>query len=383
MTTQTKQSPLYNQEELKHLSNLLTDKIDELFQYFNIEARQTSKMYICKCPIHNGDNESAFNIYPYGDSYRGNWKCRTHKCETVFMGSILGLVRGLLSSRTYSWTKSGDEIVSFNETIQFVEKFLSSDSKPEIKPKNVDKLKFNSVVSTISKKLQVNTIGIPKAKVKQLLKYPCNYFIDRGFSQEVLNKYDVGLCLTKGKEMYCRAVVPVYDPEYKLMVGCTGRSIFDKCENCKCYHNSGNACPDIKVKYKYAKWKHNFDFKTQNNLYNYWFAKDYIKQTGIAILVEGPGNVWKLEENGLHNSVALFGSVLSDQQKTLLDLAGAMTLIILTDNDLAGETAKKQIINKCSKTHKIFCPKISKNDVADMSNEEIEQEIKSYIRKIL
>ena len=67
----------------------------------------------------------------------------------------------------------------------------------------------------------------------------------------------------------------------------------------------------------------------------------------------------------------------------LLDLAGAMTLVLLTDNDPAGETAKKQITNKCSKTHKIFSPKISKNDVADMSNKEIEEEIKAYLRKIL
>ena len=382
MTT-TIQSPLYNQEELKYLSDILTDKIDELFEYFNIEARQTSKMYICKCPIHNGDNESAFNIYPYGESYRGNWKCRTHKCEQVFMGSILGFVRGLLSNRKHGWTKNGDDVVSFGETIKFVEKFLSSDEKPVLKLKNTDKVKFNNVVSTISKKINTNKIGVPKTKVRQLLQYPCNYFIDRGFSTQILDKYDVGLCLTKGKEMYCRAVVPVYDADYKLMIGCTGRSIFDKCENCKCHHNSGNPCPDPKVRYKYAKWKHNFEFKSQENLYNYWFAKEHIKTSGVAILVESPGNVWKLEENGIHNSVALFGSVLSDQQKMLLDLAGAMTLVLLTDNDPAGETAKKQITNKCSKTHKIFSTKISKNDVADMSNKEIEEEIKAYLRKIL
>ncbi|NDC71851.1 MAG: hypothetical protein EBZ62_00150, partial [Sphingobacteriia bacterium] len=36
-----------------------------------------------------------------------------------------------------------------------------------------------------------------------------------------------------------------------------------------------------------------------------------------AIIVESPGNVWRLEENGIHNSVALFGSSLSDRQTDL------------------------------------------------------------------
>jgi len=383
MTTIMNKSRLYNQDDIKNMSDLLCEKIEELFEYFQIEYRQTSKMLISTCPIHEGDNPSAFNIYPYGESYRGNWKCRTHKCEETFKSSIIGFVRGLLSKNKYGWKENGDKTATFYETLQFIEKFLANDNPEILKPKNTEKSKFARIVTNITSDTKKKVIGVPREKVRKLLSFPCDYYIDRGYTQKILDKYDVGVCLSKGKEMYNRIVVPIYDNDYKLMIGCTGRSIFEKCENCRSHHDSGNPCPEINNRYKYSKWKHNYDFKSQENLYNYWFAKDHIKSTGIAILVEGPGNVWRLEENDIHNSVAMFGSVLSDKQKLLLDLAGAMTLIILTDNDGAGETAKKQIANKCSKTYRIFCPKITKNDVGDMTPEEIQIQIKDYIGKIL
>jgi hypothetical protein len=45
-----------------------------------------------------------------------------------------------------------------------------------------------------------------------------------------LEDYDVGYCDNPAKPMYERAVVPIYDNEHKYIVGCTGRSIFEKCE---------------------------------------------------------------------------------------------------------------------------------------------------------
>jgi DNA primase len=117
-------------------------------------------------------------------------------------------------------------------------------------------------------------------------------------------------------------------------------------------------------------------------LYNFWFAKEHILETGSVILVESPGNVWKLEENGIHNSVGLFGCSLSDRQKLILDSSGAMNIIILTDNDDAGKKAAEQIQNKCSKTYNILIPKISKNDIGEMTSDEITIEIKNYLEQI-
>ena len=387
--SQTKKYRSYSQEELHKLGGMICDNIEELLELFNIEYRKTSKMIISCCPIHGGDNPSAFNIYPYGENYRGNWKCRTHHCEEIFRPSIIGMVRGLLSHKNEGWQKKGDQIVSFNDTMVFIENFLNRELDQDYtNEENYEYKQFNQLVQTIKKtgpeEVAENKIIkiIPRNVVRKLLQIPAKYYIDRGYDPAILDKYDIGLCLSKGKEMFGRVVAPIYDNDYTTMIGCTGRSVFDKCENCKSYHNQAYKCPDKNNQWKYSKWKHSFNFKSQSCLYNYWFAKQYIQETGKVILVESPGNVWRLEENGIHNSVAMFGSNLSDKQLSLLDSAGAMTIIILTDNDQAGMDAQKTILNKCQKTHRIFSPKISKNDVGDMTKDEIQREIIDYLRKI-
>lgn len=105
-------------------------------------------------------------------------------------------------------------------------------------------------------------------------------------------------------------------------------------------------------------------------------------ESNIAIIVESPGNVWRLEENGIHNSVAIFGSSLSDRQKVILDSSGAMSLVILTDNDEAGRKAADQIKKKCQNTYKIYIPEINASDVGEMNSDQINQEIKPLLEKL-
>ena len=195
--------------------------------------------------------------------------------------------------------------------------------------------------------------------------------MSRGFNKSILENYDVGECKSQTKEMANRAVVPIYDNDHKIMIGCTGRSIFEKCNNCKGYHNPEHDCPSAEEVWKYSKWRHSAGFKTQECLYNLWFAKESIKNTGTVILVESPGNVWKLEENGIHNSVALFGSNLTDRQKMILDTSGAMKIIVIMDSDDAGKKARAIIDQKCSRTYNIEHKYLAKNDLAEMTNDEI------------
>ena len=70
-----------------------------------------------------------------------------------------------------------------------------------------------------------------------------------------LNKYDVGLCTNPQRPMYNRVVAPIYDTEYKTMVGCTGRSIFEACPKCGTYHNPQRDCPSPEKQWLYSKWK--------------------------------------------------------------------------------------------------------------------------------
>ena len=383
----TRKYRLNDQAKLKIVCDELCDRIEDLLDYFDLEYKTSSKMISMSCPIHGGDNIGAINLYVQGDSYRGNWKCRTHNCEHVFKGSILGFIRGILSNQKYHWSKEGDTTCSFQEAVEFATRFLNknlSDIKVSQETKN--KQQFANIINNIANKpINLNTDKLSsttREMVRKSLTIPPKYFIDRGFSASILDKYDVGLCDKVGKEMYQRVVVPIYDNEYRYMVGCTGRSIFEKCASCQVYHNPTNSCAKDSEKYLYSKWKHSINFKSQNHLYNLWFAQKFIIDSGYAIIVESPGNVWRLEETGIHNSVAIFGSSLSDRQKMLLDGSGAMTLVILTDNDEAGKKAAEQIKQKCQNTYRIIIPQISKNDIADMSEHEIKNEIIPLLESI-
>lgn len=381
-TAQKKFRSNNDQYKLKVLGDKLCDKIEDIFNHFDIDYRHNGKLYSMCCPIHNGDNQSALNIYPEGEIYRGNWKCRTHGCEEIFKGSIIGFIRGILSNQKYKWQKKGDETCTFAETIKWCEEFINLQVNDiVVSQAEKEKKKFISALSPIIQKNSDTNQKIIREHIVNSLKIPAQYYIDRGYSVDILKKYDVGLCHNPKKEMHNRVVVPVYDTEFKYMIGCTGRSIYTKCNKCDSYHIE--QCPEEFNLHKHSKWKHNTGFKTQDHLYNMWFAKKYIANTGYVILVESPGNVWRLEENNIHNSVAIFGTNLSAQQKLLLDASGAMTIFVIMDNDEAGAKAAQNIYNKCHKTYKIHNILISKNDIGEMDNKEIKEEIIDKIKELI
>lgn len=383
MKTMKKKYRSHDQRKLKILSDRICDNIDSLLLYFNVEFKAYAKMITMSCPIHGGDNNSALNLYPEGDKYRGNWKCRTHHCEEIFKSSIIGFIRGVLSHNEYGWTKDGDEMVSFNDALVFAQDFVNQRLDDiKIDKKVVEKTNFINTVNYINSTVYKTSNAIDRKKIQKSLSIPSQYFLNRGYSEQILKKYDVGDCLTDGKEMFGRSVVPVFDMDYKYMVGCTGRSVYEKCAKCSSYHQINHECPNNNESWLMSKWRHSKDFKTQEYLYNYWFAKEHILKSHCAILVESPGNVWRLEEAGIHNSVAIFGSSLSDKQKILLDMSGALSLILIMDNDDAGKKAAETIKKKCHKTYNIYNINITDADIGEMSIERIQQEIMPQIQKI-
>lgn len=380
ITKKMNKSTSIDQNKIKIVCDKVCDRIEDLLSHFNLEYKDNGRFMTMACPIHSGDNDSALNLYYTGDNYRGNWKCRTHHCEEIFKGSIIGFIRGVLSNNKYNWHKHGDSACSFQEALDFATNFLNLSLK-DIKVSKAAKDKSSFINNTkilINSNTTIQSI-ISRNTVRKNLSIPSKYFIDRGFSKEILDKYDVGDCISQNKEMSNRAVVPVYDQSYSTMIGCTGRSIFNKCDTCKAYHDLKDNCPSEENAWKMSKWKHSSGFKTQDSLYNFWFAQEHIKSSGSVILVESPGNVWKLEENNIHNSVALFGSNISDRQKTLLDMSGAMNIIVIMDNDDAGKKARTIIDNKCSRTYNIKHIHINKNDIAELSSLEISNQIGRYI----
>ena len=375
--TKTFRSKYQDQGKLNKLAQIVVENIGDIYDYFDAKNHRGAKVHFSTCFIHGGDNTSALNLY-YDADFRVHYKCRTHACEKYFGTSVLSMIRGGLSHTEHGWVINGDKTVTFDQTVEFLlnrYKLKFWDIKGSETAGN-NNHEFCKVISALSDD-KIKKSKMTRTYYRSKVEIPSHYYLKRGFSIEVLDDYDVGTCKTFGKPLYNRAIVPVYDHNGETIIGFTGRSIFEKCGECRHFHDPNKNC------HVFPKWRHTNGFQKEKILYNYNRAKEHILESGVIILVESPGNVWRLEESGVHNSVALFGVDLSIQQKRLIDESGALTIILIMDNDdnQTGQEGAKKIKEQCEKTYRVYTLDISKNDIGEMSTNEVTEDIKPWIDK--
>jgi len=223
-------------KQLHALSQKFAGKATDFFDLFDLEHTVHYNRIAGPCPVHGGDNIGALSFFTEGESTVGNWCCWTHHCEDDYTNSALGFARGVLSNQ---YGRS----VSFKETIDFVCKFLKCSLDTLDISDNLERDRFIKIASDNDEKTVVKTKVLRRA-VRQSLKYPAEYFINRGYTEETLNKFDVGICINKKKPMYGRVVVPVYDDGHHYMIGCLGRTIQPQCSKCNLFHHP---CPSTKM----------------------------------------------------------------------------------------------------------------------------------------
>ena len=365
------------QFNLDQLNDYLCENIDEVIEKFDIELRNAGSFYAGACPIHGGDNRTAFNLFVNGHTRIGNWICHTHHCEKYFVNNTIGFLRGVFSHRQLNWSRSGDKVFSFKETLDVIKTVLKID---KINSTNNKKSNDNVYHTLSAVKEKVQTVW-SKAAVRNKLLIPSPYFLSRGYSEFILNRYDVGDSKIESGLFSNRAVVPIYNECGKEIVGFTGRTKLPKCNLCNSYHGKQQKCnPDIQI----SKWCNSKGFSKKDYLYNYHFAKDHIRNSGVAILVEGPADVWRLEEAGIHNSLAIFGSSLTDSQQIMLEGSGALCLVLLFDTDSAGTKAKEKVSLLLSRMFNIINPKFPEGykDIGEMNIEETKKFLVPVLEKL-
>lgn len=77
-------------------------------------------------------------------------------------------------------------------------------------------------------------------------------------------------------------------------------------------------------------------FLKGEHLYGLYQAKDMIRRTGVAILVEGFLDVAKCFKHGVMNACSPMGTSITKEQCLLLKRAGARKVILMDDGDKAG-----------------------------------------------
>lgn len=330
-------------ERLDYLANLTLDKLEQLLDFFTIKYQNLGGRIFGACPIHNGRNPHAFNIYVNS----GIWQCFTRHCEQKKGKTLIGLVRALLSRDLDKKFISNEELIEF--LLKFTQANLSGlRNDPYYKDKKSFAAEFNKTKKIVKGRTDRNYI-------RSKLVIPAEYYIKRGYSTEVLNEFDVGLCVNEMMPLFKRVVVPIYDKN-DLMIGCTARA-------------TDNSNP---------KWQDSANLPKTELLYNFWRASEVIKEKDNIIIVESPGNLWRLWEAGFKNSISLLGSSMSAAQFDMINSLGISRITTIMDGDKAGEEGAASIENMAKKLYKVIQVKLAEspfsghNDIGELSIAEVQ-----------
>jgi len=354
-----------------YYNQLVAENLETFLEYFQIEYSKSGNAYNFVCPFHeDADSENGFGIY--NNKTFLVCYCRTN-CEKNIKKDATTFIKRLLS-------RTND--TSYSETVRFISGLLDKNLPEEaVESINPEKASF---ISAFEEKMEEQAItNLTREDIRSRLLIPAQYMLNRGFSSQVLNEYDVGLCVTKGKRFYNRIVIPCYDESGNKYVGCTTRSPYEKCTQCKYYHPTNKKCPITKWdKFSASKWLH-ADLKTQTILFNTWKAKDEIRKTRKAIITEGPLDSIRLASMGIKNSLAIFGNCLKDGQAQILDSLGVMDLIVLLDNDSAGQQGAKEIKEKYGRFYRLYFPNLKDiKDVGEIQTDKETEDIKALLAQI-
>lgn len=315
---------------IQHLPKILTN--------LGIEYIDRKDRLAFACPIHGSDTSESLTIYLNGNTRVGNFVCWSHHCEETIGDSCVELLKYIIEQR------KGISF-SYKDTLDIICELAQSD------------ISLTPIVE-IEKNIEEEAVDITSCKTKialnDTLSFPAKYFIQRGFSKEILDYFNVGFCNTRGQEMFMRSVVPIFDISEKYVLGLVGRSINEQCPVCKKYHYSKNRCPDEKAAKFYNKWINSRGFYSGG--YFYGLCKNFraISNREAVVLVEGAGDCWRLKEAGCDVGLGLFGDKITFTQYNILKCLGVKDVIIATDSDEPGAEARYRIRNKLIKDFNVF-----------------------------
>lgn len=189
-----------------------------------------------------------------------------------------------------------------------------------------------------------------KAEVLKRFCVPSPFMISRGFSKSILKEFYIGACFNAKDFLVNRTVVPMFNND--IIIGWSARA-----------HN-----PHAK-----SKWMHSKGLPRSRYLYNV----DSFDKSGV-FLTEGPLDCVKLSEAGFKSCGAIMGSFINNGQVEILKNKQIKKVILLFDNDEAGEKATAQSIKKLSE-FEVIVPKISGNDPGEMTVDQLRKELERFL----
>jgi DNA primase len=273
-------------------------------EHFGIDnARVNGNEIRAKCPVHKGDNPNNFRI-KFADSSGSpvfNWTCYSSGCEKEHGNDIFGLVRSI-------------ENCSLENSARMLMEFTGMDEKEyktgrtNLLEERISKNELSRICNELAKfnNLEIDTSGykspfLNEDFVERSLKRRNLYFKSRGFSDKVLDVFEVGHCSPPDSAWSyagckSRAVIPIRDEKFRL-VGISGR-----------------AEKEIPQDSSDSKYRILTGSDKAGTLYGLCYSRPYIEEKRSVIIVEGFCDMWKCWMAGIKNVVAIMGKSITEKQ---------------------------------------------------------------------
>lgn len=192
------------------------------------------------------------------------------------------------------------------------------------------------------------------------------YMHERGYKPETVKQFNIGYA-TVG-DLIDRITIPVVN-EYGELVAVQGRTFVGDEPKYLYLDGSGRQAKDT--------------------LYNLYYAKEYIKQKGYVIVVEGAMSVMRAWQYGLKNVVATLSTSVTERQLALLKQLG-VKIIIAFDFDTethAGQLATLKLAKRLKEDnfkYGVYSFNLGKlglsGAIDDLTPMEVQKALKSIIK---
>ena len=318
------------QEEINRIRNS-ANIVDIISSY--VPLTQRGKNYFGVCPFHE-DHSPSMSVSEEKQIYKC-FSCGATGNVFTFVENFLNLTFAeavsLIASKvgiSLSMEIKSKKETKFKEeyeVMDFALKFYQNNLNTENGTKAIDYLKKRGLLEETIKDF---SIGL--AFDQNMLS---NVLLKKGYSEKLLES--VGLVSRKDDQVYDlfqnRILFPIHNLDGQV-VGFTAR------------------CYLTEVTPKYINTKETVIFKKGNILFNYHRAKDAIRLFKEVIVVEGNMDAIRLYSIGIKNVVALMGTSLTKEQIEIFKKLRCKVILML-DNDDAGETATLSVGNSFEENH--------------------------------
>jgi len=337
-----------------------------IMKKLNFQGEDLGSRLVGCCPISHtdgmtpNDNRNAFSW----DFDRQMWQCFSNQCHQTYGSDIFALIRSV-------------QKCSFQEAILWILGVINQDIN---KVKELDSTETKHMEQVIRKRSQLVK---HKRMEKELMCHlqPSTYFLDRGFSSEVIKEFGCGGEWHKARTYGDgRVIIPVYDPIDGYLIAFTCRLLDDSL-----------------ISQTHPKWCHTLNFAALRKkssertdeerfyassvLFNLHRAKKYMGESKTIILVEGPGDVMRMWEAGIKNVVAVLGTGFGQHHRTLLHKVGCRRIVSVLDEDHAGQRGTRLVEKICKNYFDFHCVTLlAGKDPGDYDIAQLRLTFKEYLR---